>query len=229
MTRTDTLTITKDGTVVDGRRVDGRILIEADDVTIRNTLVRTRTSLYPIHVANDTTGALIEDVEVDNRGGTGIGVYFQGSGTLRGADVHSASDGIRIEADDVTIADSFIHDLRRQPDGHHDTIQLRSGDDVTITGNTLQPYEEATDDPMNAAIQIGSLSGDDRITNLVVSKNLMNGGNHTINGGGRGEVESARYSGNEFGRDCRYGPAGNIENSVWEDTNVWHDTGEPVR
>lgn len=230
LTRTESLTITKDGTVIDGRHVDGRILIEADDVTIRNTLVRTRTSLYPIHVANDTTGTLIENVEVDNEGGTGIGIYFQGSGTLRGADVHSASDGIRIEADDVTITDSFIHDLHRQPDGHHDTIQMRSGDDVTITRNTLQPYDQATDDPMNAAIQIGSLSGDDPISNFLVVGNLMNGGNFTINGGRSGDTDSARYANNHFGDDSRYGAVGNLQDgSVWEDSNVWLATGEPVR
>lgn len=223
-----TVTITKDGTVVDGLHVTGRILIEADNVTVRNTLVETKTDLYPIHVRSGSTNALIEDVEVDNLGGTGIGVFFQGSGTLRRADIHSAEDGIRIQASNVKIADSYIHHLQRQPGGHHDTIQIRRGDNVTISGNNLQPYNDLTDDPMNSALQIGSLLGEDQISNLLVTGNLLNGGNFTINGGGRQEVDSARYSYNHFGRDFRYAPSGNIQNSVWEDTNVWHDTGEPV-
>jgi len=228
LTASGSLNITKDGTVVDGLHVRGTITIAADDVTVRNTLVQGGGAGYPINVQSGTTGALIEHVEVDNLNSTGIGILMNGSGTIRAADIHSAEDGIRIQSDDVTIEDSYIHDLHRQPGGHHDTIQIRSGDDVTIRGNNLQPYVASTDDPMNAAIQIGSLLGADQISNFVVVGNLMNGGNYTIQGGGRGEVDSARYSDNLFGRDFRYGPVSGLQNSTWEPSNVWADTGEPV-
>lgn len=229
LTPSDSLTITEDGTVVDGLHVRGTITIAADDVTVRNTLVQGGGSLYPIRVEGGTSGALIEHVEVDNLGDTGIGIFLSGSGTVRHADIHSAEDGIRIQSDDVTIEHSYIHDLQRYAGGHHDTIQIRSGDNITLRGNNLQPYVQSTDDPMNAALQIGSLSGDDRISNLLVVGNLMNGGNFTVNGGGRDEVDSARYTQNQFGRDFNYGPVGNLQHSVWESSNVWFDTGEPVR
>ncbi|WEV79143.1 right-handed parallel beta-helix repeat-containing protein [Janibacter cremeus] len=225
----DGMTVTKDGTVIDGLDVSGRIVIDADNVTVRNTRVRTGTSLYPIHITSGTRGTRIEHVEVDNKGGTGIGIFAQGSATIRNANIHSAEDGLRIQADNVLIAHSYIHHLQRQPGGHHDTIQIRKGDHVTITGNNLQPYNAATGDRMNAALQVGSLVGTDPITELLVTDNLMNGGNFTVNGGGRGEIDSARYAGNRFGRDFRYGAVGNLQNSVWEKTNVWHDTGQPVR
>lgn len=229
LTPTSGMTITQDGTVVDRRHVSGRIIIDADNVTVRNTLVESGTSLYPIHVKSGTSGTLIENVEVDSRGSQGIGIMLQGSGTVRYADVHSGEDGIRIQSDDVTIEYSYVHDLQRRSGGHHDSVQIRKGDDVTIRGNNLQAYVASTDDPMNASLQIGSLQGNDRISNLRVTGNLMNGGNFTINGGGRNEVDSALYSHNRFGRDYRYGPAGNIQNSTWENTNVWHDNGKPVR
>lgn len=224
------ITVTQDGSVVEGLHVTGEIKIAANNVTIRNTLVRTDTPTYPIHVTDGVTGALIEHVEVDNMGSTGKGIYFDGgSGTVRYANIHSAEDGIRISADDVTVEYSYIHDLFRHEGGHHDSIQIRRGDDITLRGNNLQIYVASTDDPMNAALQIGSLVGDDPISNLLVEDNLMNGGNFTINGGGRGEVDSAVYRGNRFGRDFRYGVAGNLENSVWDDTNVFDDSGEPAR
>ncbi|MGB3955481.1 MAG: hypothetical protein WBL05_09425, partial [Brooklawnia sp.] len=119
--------------------------------------------------------------------------------------------------------------LARHEGGHHDSIQIRRGDDITLRGNNLQIYVASTDDPMNAALQIGSLVGDDPISNLLVEDNLMNGGNFTINGGGRGEVDSAVYRGNRFGLDFVYGVAGNLENSIWDDTNVFDDSGEPAR
>lgn len=83
---------------------------------------------------------------------------------------------------------------------------------------------------MNAAIQVGSLAGTNPISNFRVIGNLMNGGNFTVNGGRSGDIDSAYYADNQFGRDCRYGAVGNLHSGdVWEDTNVWVDTKEPVR
>ena len=228
LTSSPGLEITEDGTVVDGLHISGRVVITADDVTIRNSLVQVDTSLYPIEV-DGAADVLIEDVEVDNMGGTGIGIFVSdSSGVIRRADIHSAEDGIRIQSDDITLADSFIHDLHRRSGGHHDTVQIRGGDNITIEGNTLLPYDAETDDEMNAAIQIGSLVGDDQISDLRVIGNYMDGGNFTVNGGGRDEVESALYSGNRFGRNFRYALSGNLDNSTWDDSNVWDDTGAPA-
>lgn len=224
------INVTEDGAVIEGLHVRGEITVSASNVTIRNTLIQSNTPAYPIKVVSGVTGTLIDHVEVDNMNGTGIGIYFAGgSGTVRYSDIHSAEDGIRIESDDVTVEYSYIHDLFRHEGGHHDSIQIRRGDNVTLRGNNLQIFVASTGDPMNAALQIGSLVGTDRISNLRVVDNLMNGGNFTVNGGGRGEVDSAVYSGNRFGRDYRYGVQGNLENSVWDETNVWHDTGLPAR
>ena len=163
-------------------------------------------------------------------GSTGIGIFFSSAsgGTVRRANIHSAEDGIRIQGDNVTIQSSYIHDLQRQDGGHHDSIQIRRGDDVTIQGNTLLPYVSRPGDSMNAALQIGSLLGDDPISDLRVIGNYMDGGNFTVNGGSRGEVESALFSGNRFGRDFRYALGGNLDNSTWDATNVWDDTGAPA-
>ncbi|WP_210438712.1 right-handed parallel beta-helix repeat-containing protein [Nocardioides xinjiangensis] len=226
------MTITEDGTVIDALHVQGSITIEADNVTIRNSLIQTDTDGYPIHVDGGATGALIENVEIDNMGGTGIGILFStdSSGTVRRANIHSAEDGVRIQGDDVSLEYSYVHDLQRQPGGHHDTVQIRSGDNITLLGNTLLPYVESTGDPMNAALQIGSLLGDDQISNLRVVGNYMNGGNYTINGGSDGIVDSAVYSGNRFGRDYRYGVVGNMDGaSTWDNTNVWDDSSSPAR
>jgi len=225
----ESITVTEDGAVIEGLHVFGRITIDADDVTIRDTLVQTSTNLYPILVEKGTTGAVIEYVEVDNEGSTGIGILVRGQATIRNVDVHSANDGIRIQADDVVVENSFIHDLARISGGHHDAIQIRRGTNITISGNNLQAYHAGTDDPMNAAIQIGSLLGEEPISNLLVVGNLMNGGNYTVNGGRATDLDSARYADNRFGRDFRYGPVGNLHNSIWEDTNVFHDSGARAR
>ena len=232
LTPSGSLTVTQDGAVIDGLYVRGTITVQADDVVIRNTKVEVSTATSPILVVAGSTGTLIERVEVDGLDGAGQGINFkQGAsgGTIRYANIHGGEDGIRISADNTTVESSYVHHLQRRDGGHHDTIQIRAGDDVSIKGNNLQVYVPETKDPMNAAIQIGSLVGSDTISNLRVVGNLMNGGNVTVNGGGRGEVESAVYSQNRFGRDFRYSVQGNVENSVWEATNVYFDNGQVAR
>lgn len=230
LTHSGSLTITVDGTVVDGLNVTGEITVNADNVIIRNSLIQSATRLSPIMVMAGSTGVLIEHVEVDNLNSRGIGVNFKpgSSGTVRFANIHSGEDGIRISSSNVTIEYCYVHDLFRTPEGHHDSIQIRAGDNIVIRHNNLQAYVRQTKDPMNASLQIGSLATKDRISNLLVESNLMNGGNFTINGGKDG-VESAIYRGNRFGRDFRYGVRGNMtKTSLWDASNVWDDDGRPV-
>lgn len=219
LTNSDSIVVDKAGTVIERLRVKGRIVVEADDVTIRDTLVEGGGTHYPIRIARGVKNVLIEHVEVQNDPGGGIGIFFNGgTGTVRHANIHTATDGIRVQADDVTIEYSYIHDLRRSEGGHHDSIQIRSGANTTIRGNTLLPYVASTDDPMNAAIQIGSLAKGP-LVNLVVEKNFMDGGNYTINGGK--DVESGSFIGNTFGPHARYGVRSGMPAGVeWRDNKM---------
>lgn len=228
LTRSGSIVVTVPGTVIDGRDVAGSIDVQANNVTIRNSRVSTGAARYPIRVHPGVTGTLIDHVEVSNEGGPGKGIYFNsGSGTVRYSNIHSAEDGVFITADNVTLEYNYIHTLMRNEGAHPDAIQIRGGDNITIRGNNLQAIHPQTG-VSNAAIQIGSLVGD-TITNLRVTDNLMNGGRFTINGGGRGEVDSAIYSGNRFGRDHQYGVQGNLQNSTWAASNVYYDNGQHAR
>ncbi|WP_185975647.1 right-handed parallel beta-helix repeat-containing protein [Tessaracoccus rhinocerotis] len=214
--------------MIDALDVRGSIVVRADNVTIKNSRVTTD-ARYPIHITSGVTGTLIDHVEVSNAGSNGKGIFFDGgTGTVRYSDIHSAEDGVHIVADGVTLEHNYIHDLTRFAGAHPDTIQIRGGDNITVRHNNLQAYT-ASIGVMNAAIQIGSLAGGDTITNLRVTDNLMNGGHVTVNGGGRGEVDSAIYSNNRFGRAHQYSVQANVQNSVWEASNVYDDNGQPAR
>ncbi|TRY18637.1 right-handed parallel beta-helix repeat-containing protein [Tessaracoccus rhinocerotis] len=222
------IVVTTPGTVIDALDVRGSIVVRADNVTIKNSRVTTD-ARYPIHITSGVTGTLIDHVEVSNAGSNGKGIFFDGgTGTVRYSDIHSAEDGVHIVADGVTLEHNYIHDLTRFAGAHPDTIQIRGGDNITVRHNNLQAYT-ASIGVMNAAIQIGSLAGGDTITNLRVTDNLMNGGHVTVNGGGRGEVDSAIYSNNRFGRAHQYSVQANVQNSVWEASNVYDDNGQPAR
>lgn len=226
LTDSDSITITEPGTVIEGLRVNGRITVSADNVVIRDTLVRGGGDGYPIRVTSGVKNVLIEHVEIDNLNSTGIGIYFnRGSGRVRHANIHSAEDGIRIGADNVIVEYSYIHDLHRVPGGHHDSIQIRSGDNVTIHGNSLVAYVARTDDPMNAAIQVGSITRTP-LENFTVTDNYMNGGNYTIIGGPE-SISSATFTGNVFGTDYRYGVRTSLGNVVWANNTLVNN--QPAR
>ena len=216
------LTVTTDGAVIENLRVTGTIKVQADDVVIRNTRID-NTGRYPIQV--EGRNLLVVDSEIDGNGTASVAI-LPGEYTLRRVDIHDVLDGPRIEGDNVLIEDSYIHHLHRVEGGHHDTIQIRRGNGIVIRRNNLQAYNPATGDPMNAAIQIGSLTAPMR--GLVVDGNLMNGGNYTINSGKSGP-DPSHYRNNVFGRDFRYGVLSSGPGVVWDSSNVWQDTGLPVR
>lgn len=222
------ITVNTPGTVIQGLSVSGTITVNASNVVIRDTLIRGGGNGYPIRITSGVKNTLIEYVEIDNLNSTGIGIFFNGgSGRVRYADIHSAEDGIRVGADDVVVEYSYIHDLYRQPGGHHDTLQIRSGDNVTLRGNTFLPYVASTGDPMNAAIQVGSLTGAP-LRNFRVIDNYMDGGNYTVNGGDSSNVASGEFSGNVFGPHPRYGARMGISSSVVWSNNLWAANGATV-
>ncbi|MGH3451210.1 MAG: hypothetical protein ACRDQW_10885 [Haloechinothrix sp.] len=223
LTATGSLTVTRDGTVIDAKLVRGTIKVQADNVTIRRTKIENDGN-YPIQLDPTNRGLLIEDTEIDGNGIAGIAV-LQSHYTLRRVNIHDVIDGPRIVGDNVLIEDTYIHHLSRRRDSHNDSIQIRGGTNIVIRHNNLQAYRAETDDPMNAAIQTGSLVMP--LKGVLIERNLMNGGNYTINAGGP-SVENwvARY--NRFGRDCRYGVVQGLDSHDTWIGNVWHDTGETI-
>jgi hypothetical protein len=221
--KSEGLTVTEEGAVIEDLHIQGSVKIDADNVTIRRSLIDS-TSRYPVQLMGDAKGLLIEDSEIDGNGTAGVAILKAGY-TLRRVNIHSVMDGPRIEGDNVVIEDSWIHDLTRVEGGHHDTIQIRKGNDIQIRGNTLRPYKASTNDRMNAAIQIGSMMGP--MSGLVVEGNYLDGGNYTINGAAGGR-ETAVYRNNKFGRDFKYG-VDRVGDAQWDDSNVWADNGKPVR
>ena len=217
------VTVSSAGAVLENLHITGSVTVNAANVTIRNSLID-NTGTYPIKVGSGGS-VVVEDSEIDGNGTASVAI-LPGKYTLRRVDIYDVRDGPRIEGDDVVIEDSYIHHLHRVPDGHHDAIQIRKGSNITIRRNNLQAYNADTGDPMNAAIQIGSLTAPMR--NLVVDGNLMNGGNYTINSGKSGS-DPSYYRNNVFGRNFRYGILSSGPGVVWDSSNVWQDTGQPVR
>ena len=151
--------------------------------------------------------------------------------TLRAVNIHSCVDGIKFASNDV-VENSYVHGLSRGDGTHNDAMQTLGGDNDVIRGNTLDAYNAATGDPMNAAIQTGHLV--EALRNVVVDGNYLDGGNYTVNAGATSTngypISGYVFTNNVFGHHARYGAVAELGSGItFDSSNVWVDTGLRVR
>ncbi len=200
------LRITEDDTVVDGMDVDGCVLVEADDVIIRNTRIRCddRERQLVVQVGDEAQNLVVERSEIDGRGRMAVGIGWSRY-TLTNVDVHGVADGARF-GHGVLIENSWVHDMARIGSLHSDALQTTSASDVVIRGNVLDPTRGRDGDYNNAALMIGSETGSKLVRDVLVEGNSLDGGNYSLNVRADATVQGLVVRGNVFGDDSRYGP-----------------------
>jgi hypothetical protein len=219
--------VERPGAVLEDLEVNGTLTVLADDVTIRNVLVRP-SSYYGILVHG--RDVRIEDTTVEGTSlQTMAGIAAEGgSFVATRVEVTGVEDGVRL-GDDCVLTDSLVHDLRGDRDSHFDAVTADGYTGWRIVHNTI----------LNAHAQTGALwVGDARYgpTEGEVRDNLLAGGGYTVYAGpgtGRGirmvdNAFSTRYhrTSGRWGVSTGWEPAGN----TWQG-NYWADgprEGQPV-
>jgi hypothetical protein len=129
------MTITQAGAVIDSRDISGQVVVNAPNVTIRNSRIRS-TAFRPVQ--NNSTGLLLEDVEIDGLDANGD--CFGSSGaTLRRVELWNCENGMNVSGT-VTVEDSWIHDLDTDNSAHTDGAQFNQGaSDIIFRHNVIDP------------------------------------------------------------------------------------------
>lgn len=217
------LTVTRDGTVLDGLDIQGCVTVKADRVRIRRSRIRCD-GWNVVQVDDGHRGTVIEDVDIDGRGSTrGVGVAGSDL-VVRRANIHDVGDGIRIGSNSV-YEDNYIHDLSVGDGSHNDGMQA-TGETrhVVIHGNRIEHPREQT-----SAVLLKADFGP--ISDVRIEANWLNGGNYTLYvfSTDRHVTSDVSVRLNRFGRDYVFGPLAldGAQGFVWRD-NVWDDTGEPM-
>jgi Right handed beta helix region len=221
--------ITEPGTVIDGKLVTVPLVIAAtaDDVTIRDSVIRVSDHWL---VLNDegATGLRIVDTELDGTGNaSGDAAVAGGSYTLTRVNVHGTVDGLKVGSD-VTVEDSYIHDLVMTAGSHNDGIQSLGSEDVVIRNNTVIVGDGATSAVL---LSTGSASSMRRIT---IEHNLLGGGAYTVYGGYESGKDDPSKVSDIVVRDNHistvvhpqggaFGPITSVDSPVVTSGNVWHD------
>ena len=228
-------TITTPGTVIDGKDIVGDLSIQASNVKITRSRVRGHiTTGY-----GENTGILIQDVEVNpgNVNGSRSAIGNSGFTCLR-CHVYNAGQGFNITSN-VTIRDSYVHDLFGQGDSHNEPIVSNGGGPFTIVHNELfANFNSATTGGgMSASL---ALYGDfSPIRDVLVQNNrfnLANKGSYCVYAGSvpgkkYPTASNTRLVGNRFGGtqpQCgQYGPVSSYSSAngnAWTG-NVWDEDG----
>jgi hypothetical protein len=199
------LTVTKANSVVNAMDIRGRIMIAANNVTIKNSIVRGRpvngnTALissnspsFHFTVANSelfpsNPSAFINGI---------VGSNF----TATQVNIHGVVDAIDITGDNVVIESSWLHgnlhysnDPNHSDGSHDDSIQIQRGANIRITGNTISGAH-------NAALMITQDTG--HVSNVQLSNNFIDGGSCSINVAQKsyGPIGGLSIVNNGFGRN----------------------------
>jgi nitrous oxidase accessory protein NosD len=157
------MTVSTAGTVIDGKDISGNVTVNAPNVTIRNSRIHSRSTWL---VDNNSTGLLIEDSELDGEGSNSMSIGSSNY-TLRRVDITGTENGMDIGSPgNVTVEDSYIHDLTTANQAHTDGIQIGQGAaDLTIRHNTITPTSSGSGatsaiimwdegDPQNTRVRI---------------------------------------------------------------------------
>jgi hypothetical protein len=143
------MTITTAGMVVNARDITGQLVVNAPNVTVRNSRIRSN-SMWVID--NNSTGLVVEDSEIINRRVAGQNNCHNGIGnsnfTVRRTEITGCENAMNIGgAGNVTFTDNYVHDLDTTGPSyvwgyspHTDGIQIGEGSrNLVIRHNWIDP------------------------------------------------------------------------------------------
>jgi hypothetical protein len=209
-------TITRDGTVIQNRVINGQLTIKADNVTLRNVLVRSSGFYGVVTYGKKTYIADSTVVGTAPHTLAGIAGTEGGSFTARRVEVRGAEDGVRLTSNSI-LTGSLIHRLAGDDrTSHYDAVTADGYHGWQIRRNTILNHKG-----MVAAVWVG----DSRYgpSSGLLADNYLAGGGFTIYAG-TGSGSGIRVLRNVF--SSRFHPRSGYWGLVYDwrgQNNVWAD------
>ncbi|MDY7105983.1 MAG: right-handed parallel beta-helix repeat-containing protein, partial [Actinomycetota bacterium] len=220
--------ITTDGQVLDGIEIDGCIVIEANNVVVRNSSITCGATIPAVWLRSGA-GLMVEHNTIRGTKGSAAGVA--GSNMVaRFNDISGTADGLKVGSNTV-VDTNWVHGLWEgmTPSGptHNDGIQMSGGSNVIIRNNSISHSGPNG----NGAVFIKAEGGS--ISNVEIAGNYLVGFGFTArcaNG-----VTDCRIIGNTFEvgtpkfhpAALTHGAVGEIRCNVWSDGRLIDQNTEP--
>jgi hypothetical protein len=186
-TLTGGLTISTDGTVIDGYKISGGVTVNAKNVTIRNSWVTNSaggaSGSGVVKILNGAS-ATVDHNLLDGLNATHACIWHEGAsmvatanectGVNDGIFSWASTEGVDGTGDNFTIADNWLHGFTTQAaNGHIDGYQTEGAKNGVIRHNTFDVSQD-----QNSAIAIWNSRKS--ASNIAVSNNLIQGGGFSI-------------------------------------------------
>lgn len=233
------MTIRKSG-VYSGLNIRGGLVIEADNVTVKNSRIRCVDGNHGNCVQLGERHNTIQDSEIGG-GASGhdytasaAAIYSGGTSNtnkILRVDIHHTDDGLRMDGG-TTLQDSYIHALASGVNGSHsDGSQSCGGSGMSFLHNTIWGGNNDA-----VFLQGGDCGSNDAspLRDVVVNNNLFlcldEPGNGSSYGISVGRALNVSITNNHFDRGWQAGPVG----IFWDNSlsslagNVYDDNGKPI-
>lgn len=172
-------TITVDGTVVDGEKITGGLVISAKNVIVRNSWITESAggaNASAVIFVSPGASATISDNLLDGTNATHAGIWYEGTNLQASRnEIVGVNDGIFVwDADNFQIDNNYLHNFTTNAaNGHVDGFQTEGASNGVIIHNTF----DVTQDQTSA---IGIWNGRRNSSNIRVESNLIAGGGFSI-------------------------------------------------
>ncbi len=174
--------VTSNNAVLSSLNVSGQILVKATGVTVKNT------KAYAVLIGNSTAEnpsnprLVVQDSEINCQNTPGSTAIGSKNITVYRLNIHGCENGFDVDSD-MTIQDSYIHDLYNNNaiDTHTDGLQSGDGSNMIITHNrwlgshTGNCGSDCVDSSVLAINNHGTGT-----TNVLVNNNFLAGAGYTM-------------------------------------------------
>ncbi|MDF1603416.1 right-handed parallel beta-helix repeat-containing protein [Nocardioides sp. YIM 152315] len=189
--------ITKAGTVVKGVRVNGTLVVRADNVTIRNVAA---TGGVFVQRAKNTTISHLTGPGVATSSGAGMTVEYSDLGGVDDGDSLTITSDSGTYITGATIRGNWIHDPRPSGGAHYDGLQVRGASNVVVDCNHFDLGSYVSQ--LNAAVYFEDANGG--YSGVSVTRNWLTGGAWSTMWGHANDGNTV-LSGNRFDGDIHWG------------------------
>ena len=180
LTATPGRRITANGTVIDGERITGGLVIAARGVTVRNSLISNSAggaSGSGVVFVEAGASLTLERSTLDGMNATHACLWFEGAGpvTARANEMYGCNDGVfSWDGDNFLLEDNYLHGFTTQAaNGHVDGFQTEGAVNGVIRHNTIDVAQDQT-----SAIAIWNSRRNS--SGISVERNLLAGGGFTV-------------------------------------------------
>jgi hypothetical protein len=177
------LIIRENNSVVEGIDLVGKLVVNANNVTIRKSRItapanlpnKGRDEFTVVHQGTSSRNLILEDCEVDGSGLVYRAIMAGNGLTVNRCELRNIGHGVEV-GDNYTVRNTWIHSTTDGPDDdwHVDGIISSVGINGLIEHNTIV----LTGGSLTGAVSVGSSLG--RIDNVIIRNNLLAGGNYTV-------------------------------------------------